>query len=435
MGRIISYGDDIPGCSFCSKSEHQVKKLVTGPGVAICDECIGLCNEIIEEDIKKKNAKTYKKITTPAEIASYLDRYVVGQERAKRTLAVAVYNHYKRIEAELNAKSSSKSKKSSKKSVDNVEIDKSNILILGPSGTGKTVLARTLARIMDVPFVMADATTLTEAGYAGSDVETILQMLLKAADSDTERARKGIIYLDETDKLARKSGQNTSVARDVSGEGVQQALLKIIEGAEAAVPVAGGGKNPDTDTVKIDTRNILFIFGGAFAGLDEIVRERIGKNSSKFGFGADFTSRDLSEDSLLQHVLPEDLEKFGFLPEFVGRIPIISSTDSLSAADLQKILTEPVNSLVRQYEKLFEMDGIKLTFYTNALETAAQIAAESGTGARALRSIMEKTLEDAMFKLPGTDEVAEVRVTRSAVLNKQEPEYILKSPPVKDKKS
>ena len=422
MGRIISYGDDIPGCSFCSKSEHQVKKLVTGPGVAICDECIGLCNEIIEEDIKKKTAKTYRKITTPAEIASYLDRYVVGQERAKRTLAVAVYNHYKRIEAELNAKSSSKSKKSSKKSVDNVEIDKSNILILGPSGTGKTVLARTLARIMDVPFVMADATTLTEAGYAGSDVETILQMLLKAADSDTERARKGIIYLDETDKLARKSGQNTSVARDVSGEGVQQALLKIIEGAEAAVPVAGGGKNPDTDTVKIDTRNILFIFG-------------IGKNSSKFGFGADFTSRDLSEDSLLQHVIPEDLEKFGFLPEFVGRIPIISSTDSLSAADLQKILTEPVNSLVRQYEKLFEMDGIKLTFYTNALETAAQIAAESGTGARALRSIMEKTLEDAMFKLPGTDEVAEVRVTRSAVLNKQEPEYILKSPPVKDKKS
>ena len=416
--------NDIPKgikCSFCGKTQESVKKIIAGPGVYICNECIGLCNEIIESEFYDEDEDTYTlagldKIPSPREIKGILDQYVIGQDEAKKTLSVAVYNHYKRIanEEEMMAKH--------EKNDDDVEIQKSNILLLGPTGCGKTLLASTLAKILNVPFAIADATTLTEAGYVGEDVENILLKLIQAADGDTEKAEKGIIYIDEIDKITRKS-ENPSITRDVSGEGVQQALLKIVEGTVASVPPQGGRKHPQQELLQINTSNILFICGGAFEGLENIIKDRIGKKS--MGFGADIESKkDIDKYKVFEQLLPQDLLKFGMIPEFIGRLPIIATLKELDREALIKITTEPKNALVKQYKKLLQMDDVELIFEHEALEAIVDKAIERKTGARGLRSIIEEIMRDIMFDIPSNEKIEQCIVTKETVLDNQEPRII-----------
>ncbi|EIT88224.1 ATP-dependent protease ATP-binding subunit ClpX [Parascardovia denticolens IPLA 20019] len=410
MGQVIDYNDDVPRCSFCGKTELQVAKLVTGAGVAICDECIELCVDIVSDE-RRADAQAHKlQLKKPSQIRRFLDSYVIGQDEAKKALSVAVYNHYKRINLrwEDSADRLERSWSHQGSDLDEVEISKSNVLLLGPTGTGKTYLASTLARIMDVPFTIVDATTLTEAGYVGDDVETILQRLIQAADGDIRRAQQGIIYIDEIDKIARKSGENTSITRDVSGEGVQQALLKIIEGTVASVPVKGSRKHEEQEMVQINTSDILFICGGAFVGLEDIIRHRLGKRET--GFGTDWSSQEKSSDEILSLVTPDDLTEFGLLPEFIGRMPVLATMSSLTVDDLVSILTEPANALVKQFAKILAVDGVELVFTDQALESIAQRSLDRGTGARGLRSIMERILEDAMYQVPDREDVSQVRV-------------------------
>jgi ATP-dependent Clp protease ATP-binding subunit ClpX len=386
-------------CSFCGKSQRQVKKLIAGPGVYICDECIDLCNEIIDEELTTPSQLDLENLPRPKDIYAVLNDYVVSQEEAKRTLAVAVYNHYKRVQMGTEE--------------NDVELQKSNILLLGPTGCGKTLLAQTLARILNVPFAIADATALTEAGYVGEDVENILLKLIQAADFDIKKAETGIIYIDEVDKIARKA-DNPSITRDVSGEGVQQALLKILEGTVASVPPQGGRKHPHQEFLSIDTTNILFICGGAFAGLEKIIGKRIGKNA--VGFGADIRSRHDSETSeLLTDVMPEDLLSYGLIPEFIGRLPVISAVHQLQREDLVQILTEPRNALVKQYQRFFGYDSIELVFTDDALWSIADRALERETGARGLRSIIETALLDVMFELPSRKDVSKCAITKETI--------------------